>query len=82
MQAHRLRFVQDTLERVDQVIVVLVRLEDVETRQDELILFLDQLVQKLDVVRVAEMEPRQRVDILKKLILLSWQGRLRPLKIG
>lgn len=32
MQAHRLRFVQDTLERVDQVIVVLVRLEDVETR--------------------------------------------------
>ena len=82
VQAHRLRFVQDALERVDQVVVILVRLEDVEARQDELILLLDQLVQKLDVVRVAEMEPSQRVHILQKLIFLSWQWRLWPLQIG
>ena len=82
VQAHGFRFVQDTLERVDEVVVVLVRLEDVEAGQDELILLLDQLVQKLDVIRVAEMEPSQRVHILQKLILLSWQGRLRPLQIS
>jgi hypothetical protein len=37
--------------------VVFVRLEDVETGQDEFVLLLDQLVQELDIVRVSEMEP-------------------------
>ena len=57
VEAHRFRFLQDTLQGVDQVVVVFVRLEDVETGQDEFVLLLDQLVQELDIVRVSEMEP-------------------------
>lgn len=53
VETHRLRLLQDASERIDQVVVVLVRLEDVKAGKDELVLFLDQLVKQLDIVRVA-----------------------------
>ena len=62
--------------------MVLVRFEDVKARQHKFVLFLDQLIQELQVVGVIEVKPGERVHILQELILLPWQRRLRPLQVG
>lgn len=79
VKAHLFRFLQDALERVNQVVVIFIRFKDVEARQNKLVLFLDQLIQKLHVVCISKMIPSQWVHILKKLILLPgkrWLGSL------
>ena len=52
MKTHLLRLLKDTSERVNQVVVIFVRLKDIEARENELILFLHELVQQLHIIRV------------------------------
>lgn len=52
MNAHRLRLVEDSLQTVNQILMVLVAVKDVESRKDELILVVHKLLEKLNVVRI------------------------------
>ena len=64
VESHCLRLLEDALQGVDQVVVVLVRLEHVETRQNEFVLLLDQFVQELNIVRVGKMESSKGINVL------------------
>jgi hypothetical protein len=62
--------------------MVLVRLEHVKAGQDKLIFFLDQLVQKLNIVGVVKVETGKRVHILEQLVLFLRQRGLRSFYVG
>lgn len=82
MKTHLFRLLKDPLQRVDEVVVVFITLKDIEAREYELVLLLDELVQQVDVVRiVVEMVAGEGVDELKELILPPRDGGLRALDV-
>jgi hypothetical protein len=82
VQTHCLRLFKDSVQTVNQVVMVLVALEHIEARKHELVLLLDQLVQQLDVVRVTEVIASKTVYIVQQLVLLSRKWRLGSLNIS
>lgn len=52
METHGLGFLQDAPKRVNEIVMVLIRLEDIEARKDELVFLLNELVQELHIVWV------------------------------
>jgi hypothetical protein len=70
------------LEAVDQVLVVLVAIEHVEAGQYELVLLLDEPVEKLYVLLVSEVVVGKAVHELEQLLLVLRDGRHRSLHEG
>lgn len=57
--------VKDSLKAVNKVFVVLVALKYVKTRQNELVLFVNESVQKFNIILVLEVEVRKAVNKLE-----------------
>jgi len=70
---------ENPLKTIDQVVMILITIENIEAGEDELVLFLNKLVQQINVFFVIEMINRQTVDELKKLLLVLRDGRHRSL---
>jgi len=82
LPSHCLRLLQDSLEAVDQVLVVLVAVEHVEAGQYELVLLLNEPVEKLNVLLVSEVVVGKAAHELEQLLLVLWDGRHRSLHEG
>jgi hypothetical protein len=72
MQTHCFRLLEDPVQTVNEIVMILVTLKDIETGQDEFVLFLDEFVQQLDVIWITEMVSSKTVHIVKQLVLLAW----------
>ena len=82
MNSHRFGLLKDSLQRVNQVLVVLVALKDFKCGEDELVLVLNQLLEELDVIWVSEVVAGKAVDVVDQLLLALWEGTCRSLQIS
>jgi len=55
MNAHSLRFVEDSLQAVDKILMVIIAFVDIKHGKNELVFVMDKLLKQLDIIGVAEM---------------------------
>ena len=62
--------------------MIIVAFVDIENRQNQLVFILDQLLKKLYIIRISEIEASQHVHLIHQVLLPLWQRALRPLEVG
>lgn len=67
--------VKNPLETINQVFVIFITVKHIKTRQNELVLVVDQEVQKINIILVFEVVPGKAVHELKQLLLVLGNWR-------
>ena len=62
--------------------MVVITLVDIKYRQDKLIFILDQLLEKLNIVRIPEVVSSKHVDLIHEVLFFLRQGALGSLQVG
>ena len=82
MQTHRLRFVNNPLQTVNQIFVVLVAVKYIKGRKNEFVFIVDQLLQQLNVIWVSKVVTSETVDVRHELLFAFGHGALWAFTVG